>query len=185
MKVLFLDLDGVLNSLDFLRNRQGRFHSGTFVERVCFSIDPLSIPHLNAIIDETGCQLVLSSTWRNGDRWTDVIEGLRRRGVRGHFLGRTPAVTEQDFSVFERYTGRRPQMMEPYPRGYEIQQWLDKHRSVTSFVIVDDDDDMAHLSDRLVRTDPVVGLQSEDAKRAIELLNVPCQVDTATSVNPA
>ena len=54
MKVIFLDIDGVLNSIAFDReriNEQG-------------NIDETRLPLLKQILDETGALIVLSSLWR-------------------------------------------------------------------------------------------------------------------------
>ena len=54
MKVVFLDIDGVLNSVAFDRERtngQG-------------NIDKTRLPLLKQILDETGALIVLSSSWR-------------------------------------------------------------------------------------------------------------------------
>jgi len=58
-------------------------------------------------------------------------------------------------------------------RGHEIQQWLDDWSGdkITNFVILDDDDDMEHLSDFLVLTSESKGIQDSDVKSAIEILN--------------
>jgi len=53
MKLLFLDVDGVLNNLDVLSR--------------CRSSDPLGDEHLRllkTLVAATDCQIVLSSTWR-------------------------------------------------------------------------------------------------------------------------
>lgn len=55
-------------------------------------------------------------------------------------------------------------------RGHEIQRWLSEHPEVTSFAILDDDTDMAHLYDRLVLTDCEDGLQAEHVERLVVLL---------------
>jgi len=54
----------------------------------------------------------------------------------------------------------------------KIQEWLNgyiKNHLVESFVILDDDEDMAHLAHRLVKTNPEVGLTAEDVERAVVL----------------
>lgn len=56
MKVIFLDVDGVLNSQD-LFERCGE-------ELV--PIDEENIRYLKEIVDATGAQIVLSSSWRYG-----------------------------------------------------------------------------------------------------------------------
>ncbi len=56
MKVIFLDIDGVLNSIKFdrLRMRDGRSDF----------IDESRLPLLKQIVDSTGAVIVLSTTWR-------------------------------------------------------------------------------------------------------------------------
>jgi len=54
LKIIFLDIDGVLNSLKYDRNRtvkQG-------------NIDETRLPLLKKLVDETGALIVLSSSWR-------------------------------------------------------------------------------------------------------------------------
>lgn len=116
MKVLFLDVDGVLNNLDDFKTQQG---NGTYV--LCEK----KIKLLHQIIDELGLTVVLSSTWR---LHTDHMDYLYNQGaIQQRFMHkdwRTPAVF-----------GCRP-------RGVEIQEWLEDHPEVTAYVIVDDDSDM-------------------------------------------
>lgn len=52
MKILFLDIDGVLN------HRKSPTTNGVFV------IDEQLLPLLKRIVDETGVKIVLSSSWR-------------------------------------------------------------------------------------------------------------------------
>ena len=56
MKVIFLDIDGVLNSIKFdrLRMRDGRSDF----------IDESRLPLLKQIVDSTNAVIVLSTTWR-------------------------------------------------------------------------------------------------------------------------
>jgi hypothetical protein len=49
-------------------------------------------------------------------------------------------------------------------RGDEEQAWLAAHPAVTSFAIVDDDDDMARLGHFTVRTTMVEGLRREHSQ---------------------
>jgi hypothetical protein len=168
-RVVFVDIDGVLNSYRwFERSNQKLGLTGR--ELMKSRIDPAAVEHLNRILDRTASVSVLSSTWRALVPLPKLREVLREVGFRHLITDRTPLPSEHDTAVFERYKGRQPGTFEPYPRGYEIQQWLDAHPEVTSFVILDDDDDMEHLSPMLVRTDPYVGLTMNDAAKAIALL---------------
>jgi len=173
-KVVFLDIDGVLNSQQWAETRGSRVRNPTYADDVQHSTDPACIARLNMITEVTDAVVVLSSTWRTFHTWEDTANALRdRRGMTGAMIGRTPIPSEHDPDVFARYAGRRPHPQEPYPRGYEIQQWLDSADDVAAFVILDDDDDMEHLSPWHVQTDFATGgLQIGHVRRAIELLNV-------------
>ena len=63
MKVIFLDIDGVLNSLDCKEKIEGYL----FVE-------DKKIALLKELIDATGAKIVLSSTWRRGWYCKEYIE---------------------------------------------------------------------------------------------------------------
>ena len=57
-------------------------------------------------------------------------------------------------------------------RGIEIQRWLNETKyEIESFVILDDDSDMLHLSEKLVKTKGTRGLTEKEAKEAIDMLN--------------
>lgn len=142
--VLFLDIDGVLV------NRRSLVHQSGMRAKA----DTDCVAALNRITDSTGASIVVSSTWRRGG-YRFVRESLRLWGVSGRIIGCTPILNCVD-------------------RGEEIQAWIDDYWKVAggidSFVILDDDEDMLHLSDRLVKTEFEKGLTMSDADRAIALL---------------
>lgn len=150
-RVLFLDMDGVMNS-------------GTYMEEfrqthpdVLAIIDPAAVELLNWIVDETQCSVVLSSTWRLCYPLAEVEQMLRDRGFKHKLDGRTPHMP---------YAGM--------VRGNEIYHYLETFGApVESIAILDDDTDMALLRDRLIRTDNIVGLSRLDAKKCVEMLRTP------------
>jgi hypothetical protein len=153
MKIIFLDIDGVMNNLESLRfprtKIDGSKHSYSTAHPSC-------IEALNHLIAETEAWIVVSSTWRGiGVKMLRKI--FSAWGIKGKTIGRTP---DKGSSLWE-----RPE------RGLEIAAWLKAHPDVESFVILDDGDDMAHLKQHLVQADYEVGLTMADAKRAIALLN--------------
>jgi hypothetical protein len=173
MKILFLDMDGVVNSaryFEVLSKRQYRKARGkakaegrtrkTFVDM----IDPKTIPHLNAIVERSGAKVVLSSSWRVPWTYQEVNAMLRERGFTGEIIASTPT----------RIAAPRPTEDDPhgFQRGYEIQAWLDAWTGarIEATVILDDSDDMAHLLPYLVQTTWGEGLQAEHVDRALVLL---------------
>ena len=63
MKVIFLDIDGVLNCI----YTKEEIYSFTFVS-------PQKIELLKQLVERTGAAVVLSSTWRHG--WADMDAGI-------------------------------------------------------------------------------------------------------------
>lgn len=151
-RIVFLDIDGVLN------------HEGTShrVNEVCddadhgmLGVSPECIAALSHLVLITGAEIVVSSTWRKLHSLGRIERMLRRHGYVG------PRIFEQT----PRLGG--------LARGFEIQAWLDTQEvKPEAFVILDDDDDMAHLLHRLVRCNPYAGgLTKETAARAIAMLH--------------
>jgi hypothetical protein len=145
MKVLFLDIDGVMNN----------FHMRNFGQK--FS-EP-SRDALNSIVERVPeLKIVISSAWRmHGLVYMQKM--LHKNKIKG-------ALDEFDGTNVIDCTGREDGI-----RGHQIQCWLDRNPGVTSFVILDDESDMGHLMDKLVKTNSFVGLTSKEADRAVEILN--------------
>lgn len=134
MKVLFLDVDGVLNTNSALRVIQPEGHM--------FKLDALLVDRLKVIVEETGCELVLSSAWRMFEGGREFLEEM----LETRFLSQT-----------ERLQGWR---------GEEIQLWLKERPEVTNYAIVDDDGDMLESQLRnFFQTDPEHGLTETIAYR--------------------
>ena len=55
MKIIFLDVDGVLNSQNYLLNSNNKISN---------SINPKKITLLKELVDETGSNIVVTSAWR-------------------------------------------------------------------------------------------------------------------------
>lgn len=145
MKILFLDVDGVLNTSRAV---------------TMLSISKPCLRRLKKVITDTGCELVLSSTWR---MHMDAKAKLHRVGLR--FAGETcePFMLE-DCDDFTKDIWSK--------RGDEIQKWLNEHPEVTEYVIVDDDGDMLDNQLRhFVQTTFEHGLTETLAYRITYILN--------------
>jgi hypothetical protein len=156
VKVLFLDVDGVLN------------HAGCMPLCKARMFDPACCDLIRQVVAETDCSIVVSSTWRLGE----TLESLKAKlftcglAVTDRIIGMTPDL------VTPRIKGPdgEPLIYERV-RGHEIGAWLDDHPEVTRYVIVDDDSDMAEHLPRLVRTTWKAGLEKAHARRIIRMLN--------------
>jgi hypothetical protein len=156
MKVIFLDIDGVLNVIPYGHDRWGSlFH-------------PHLVDNLKRIIDETGAKIVISSTWRMGNGLPGMKEMWMDRGLPGEVVGVTP-----NFMVHFGTT---------LCRGKEIDAYLEDHPEIESYVIIDDDSDMEpHQLENFVMTsgntdhsdciDIGYGLTKECSDWAIRILN--------------
>lgn len=114
MKVIFLDIDGVLNSHRSAVAFGGmpfdaHAHRGRF--------DEIAVRLIGGIAEVANAKIVLSSSWRNDVNWQQI----------GPALGLT-------------ILDRTPSMLGP--RGKEIAAWLSSNPDVEAYAIVDDDGDM-------------------------------------------
>jgi hypothetical protein len=144
-KVLFLDIDGVLNSrrscvafgqypLSFCEGDMGKF-------------DRVAIALIRKLCEETGTSIVLSSDWRGSFTPREAANGLNLP-----IIDATPIL----------YSGSR---------GMEINMWLTDNPEVTTYAIVDDNNWM--LPDqqaRFVQTDETYGLTLENYRQLKVLL---------------
>lgn len=170
MKVVFLDVDGVLNSEAFLRKLEAR-HDALGAHRcACFrhdaQIDDEAVERLNRIVHATEAVIVVSSSWRKLLDPPDLHRILRNHGLRAVIVGETPETAKDPDLLAE--VGER---VDRYHRGHEIDAWLRRHPQVDRFVILDDGSDMVMHKNRLVQTDCMEGLLDEHVEFAIKLLS--------------
>ncbi|MGH7744562.1 MAG: HAD domain-containing protein [Candidatus Dormibacteria bacterium] len=154
MKVLFLDFDGVLNSnVWFKANKDAILAQTTFLARDAAEIDPIALARVRRVVELTGAQIVVSSSWRIGNPIDRLREIIKEAGwPDAPIIGVTPWPRNTTF------------------RGDEVALWLKQHPKVTKFVCLDDDGDF-HPDQSLVQTSWDDGIQECHVERMIELLN--------------
>lgn len=160
MKLIFLDFDGVLNSIDYARRTRQIGEMST-----TYDIDPAAAERIRKLVFETGAKIVVSSTWRI----IHTLESLQR--VLGVF-----DIPAKDV------IGVTPRMS--MDRGHEIQAWLDStEEDIETFVIIDDSSDMAHLLPNLIHTSWKSGFLDKHIAVARDMLNNAPVLKTLTNPN--
>lgn len=149
-KIIFLDVDGVLNSAKFDRWLQDHHMKQYYGYEL---LDQNAILNLQDIVFVTGANIVLSSSWRLSNSCSERLrQQLLPYGLQ--FIDKTVCLRQED-------------------RGEEIKEWLSRHPEVSYFVILDDDDDFKdeELKKHFVQTTFDSGLLEEHVNKAIEILN--------------
>lgn len=142
MKILFLDFDGVLNSIASCIALGGydRF-------------SPVCVGLVERLVQLSNAKIVISSSWRIGRNQAGLLDDMRRAGAQAlvpYVVGMTPVL-----SGF---------------RGEEIQQYLDTSAcNAESYVILDDDSDMLP-GQPLVKTNIVHGFTLNEYTQALSIL---------------
>lgn len=144
MKVIFLDVDGVLNSETFMIDNPNAMFKNILSES--------AIDLLRRIVDETGAKIVLSSSWRR---------------IKMNMIHLTKQLFAHGISIHS----STPYSIELRNRGDEIGAWLREHPEVTNYVILDDDDDMGEHMSHLVQTTWKHGLEEKHVEEAVRLLS--------------
>ena len=150
MKIIFLDIDGVLNCQDAYLAGQCQYVEWTWedgrkdhFQRFCSWSRSL----LNRLIQETGAKIVISSTWRlSGLEFMRKVWKLEE--MEGDIIGITPSLRADGIRI---------------PRGMEIDYFLEnglgfrhinwdeqtqreymEKSGVENYIIIDDDSDMLY-----------------------------------------
>lgn len=111
MKVIFLDVDGVLNSDEYFNSIKDQK-----INTIENQIDINKVKLLKQAVNTTGAKLVLSSSWRYTKNANNLKALLLNYGM---IVDSTPFLNNE--------------------RGKEIKKWLDEHKNVEDYVILDDE----------------------------------------------
>jgi hypothetical protein len=162
MKVIFLDIDGVINSNFWFESHQKEISDGTL-------IDKEKIELVARIVNKTGAVLVMHSGWRF---WFDntmqpirkeaqnLIDLLLDCGLSIYSM--TPDLTTEEI--------RKAKMFSKV-KASEIFLWLKQNPNIDKWIVLDDIDlHNDELAIRQVQTNAEIGITENDVDKAIELL---------------
>lgn len=151
MNIIFLDVDGVINSVNNLIKVYNQTHKPHSAYSYPFDYECLE--NLKKLVVETKSRLVISSTWRHSQEGMEkLLEALKKYDLDKFVIGSTPDLGSS--------------------RGAEIKKYLadSEFKDTINFVILDDDKDMEDLLPYLVHTNGKVGLTKENVQQAIKKL---------------
>lgn len=167
MKLVFVDIDGVLNSEDWFDLVEFYFGKSSFSQKKVddiYRIDPRAVQRLSSFLSNRSdsIHLILSSNWRRERTLEHVNILLNMLGFDHSLISTTPV------------------LMSPMRRVDEIcrivKHYLENGFSVESFAILEDHEPMYQFEKCTVRTDPQLGLVDSDLESLENILNSPIPV---------
>ena len=167
IKVVFLDIDGVLNVLS---------DSYTTLMKPCDShMDEIFVHRLNYIVEQTNAKVVISSSWKSD--MLNVRQHLIKFGFRymDNLIGRTPHGNE-----LQKLTGVDPE--DSWLRGLQIQESMKDivkyYGEIESYVVLEDEisDVCGNMCNAIPRKNVIEvstseGLSHSNAVDAKDILN--------------
>lgn len=176
MKVIFLDIEGVLNTKE---TYERICRTRGYTTMIDIEIDKFRLDYLKEIIDKTNAKIVLSSSLRYFfDRKDDKLHPTTLKGIKLYENFKRHGIEIYDIT---------PTNMNS--REEQIKEWLSNKDNIESFVIIDDDPTAFYeLYDNLIQTSKVrknyllsfmkesTGLCERDIEEAVDKLNKKAKV---------
>jgi hypothetical protein len=151
MKIIFLDIDGVINPWRCEKDSSGRFGK-------------IALENFNLILETAPeTSVVITSTWRYHYTLSQLKKFFNEAGLNPDRIFDITPDLRRDEGMIKHYPGR----------DEEIKAWLNIHPEVEKFAIIDDVDreQMEGLEDHFFRTEFDQGLTREQSLKIIDHLN--------------
>ena len=183
MKIIFLDIDGVLNHEEWYKS--GRAHEAYLAtgekDIKAYNFDPSSWEWIQKLIDNTGAKIVLSSSWRSYDLASTIekYKDTAFKPIIDNIVGVTPSTMsrnrgEEINRFFDIVNGKMTQNL---PSAIA---WLKEHpletlsasgEKIEQYVIFDDDTDFTNKQkEHFVHVDCWEGVNKECYNKALSIL---------------
>ena len=120
MKVIFLDIDGVLVTRNSIK-----YQFLNYPDETSIRFSKKAVKNLNKLIRSTRAKIVISSTWRLFHTLQELRDIFEKQKVKGEII---------DTTSVEKAT-----IEEDIPRGQKIADWLSENKNIENYVIIDDD----------------------------------------------
>ena len=187
MKVIFLDIDGVLqpynsrnrfnNDLEALKQKLSQKYNTDYsiydsydVGACYYDWDKNAVERIKLIVKETGAKIVISSDWRSEELKNKMKDFLKIWDMEQYWIGDTETA----------FDGEKVTMQEIYKyiniitpnlsyREIEIIDYVYNHKDITNYVVLDDMDFSEILKQHFVKTRNLIN--DEQANSCIKILN--------------
>ena len=149
MNIIFLDVDGVINSISNLKMvlASGKKQ----LSGINYPFDDRCLKNLKRIVEETDAYIVITSVYRKDPKHLKVLlQILEEYDLARRVIGLTPVLNTN--------------------KGDEIKAFLLSITQPCNYVILDDDNDVQELEEHLVQTNEYYGLTQNKADEAIKKL---------------
>ena len=160
MRIIFLDIDGVIATPDTL----------IAYKKIMWCIDPTKALMVKRLCEDTDAKLVISSSWKTLHTYHTFMDLMTAYGLDEYlFCDRTEAASESD-EEWKQRLWKTPNGGKI--RGEEIDQWIEEFKSrgyeLDEWIILDDDSDFTQdqLKKHLIQTDGDIGFNYKDFYRA-------------------
>lgn len=184
MKIIFLDIDGVLNHEEwYCSDRAHKAYLATNETDIkAYNFDPESWKWIQKIIDETGAKIVLSSSWRSYDLASTIekYKDTAFKPIIDNLVGVTPCTMSRNRGeeinrffviVNGNITQNLPQSIE-WLKKHPLETLSAKGEKIDQYVILDDDTDVLdEQKPHFVHIDCWNGITKEDYQKALSILN--------------
>ncbi len=167
-KIIFLDFDGVLNTEHYQNLLM--YHGKAWKDKHGVYFDPETVAGLKRIVEETGADIVIESSWKYLGL-EEMQQMWRDRDMPGKVIDVTPSSASDSWLLNADLDDVDPARTQW--KGIEIASWIaDNLHKGDQYVIIDDeyvilDFQLTHFT----QTNPYDGLSPELADKAIRILN--------------
>jgi hypothetical protein len=162
MKVIFLDVDGVLNSKSWNDSHQNEIQDGIL-------IDNTKVELLSKLIESTKAIVVMHSGWRF---WFDS----KFQPIRKESEILFDMLIKENISIHDTTPDHRTEKIKKNKKlslvkAGEILEWISKHENIEQWVVLEDLNlNNSEVEKHQVRTGPKIGLTLENIREAEEIL---------------
>lgn len=149
MNVIFLDVDGVLNSINELMRIYEKTHKS--YSGFDFPFDENCLKNLKYLVENTNSKIVISSTWRKSKNGIKILlEKLKEYDLDKEVIGYTPVLNNN--------------------REKEIKEFILRFNQDINFIILDDISNLGDLNNYLITINSQCGLTQENVEEGMKKL---------------